>query len=90
MIVVAEVIELQKTGNGEVKALTAKVTKVEAIVASLLERVKKLKKEDLDFRERLAIFRVSSEEVSQAHISSTTLSWSTSATKSTHSILATQ
>ena len=52
--------------------------------------MKKLKIEDLDFKEKLAIFRVSSEEVRQAYNSSTTLSWSTSATKSTHSILATQ
>ena len=49
MIVLASVLELERTGNGEVKSLTVQVIKLEAIVERLLAQVQGLTVSALDF-----------------------------------------
>ena len=49
MIVLASVLELERTGNGEVKSLTVQVIKLEAIVERLLAQVQGLTASALDF-----------------------------------------
>ena len=49
MIVLASVLELERTGNGEVKSLTVQVIKLEAIVEMLLAQVQGLTVSALDF-----------------------------------------
>ena len=49
MIVLASVLELERTGNGELKSLTVQVIKLEAIVEMLLAQVQGLTVSALDF-----------------------------------------